>query len=344
MIKKIVFILLFYSSLNATSVLAQTCYFQNNSSIIDTINKSVNQAEVDKSVLHIMRIFGGFSKNFTMIACKNNNASASVNEGLLRKKRVISYDLNFFSYVINKCGATNAYLPIIAHEIGHHLAGHTEQEIGTKKYAEIEADIFAGFVCRKLGLTEPETIAPFELLAKKDASANYPSAIARKNNVIDGWRKGGEGILTTELINDPNIIYTHTISIPNHHSIYVRSMPFTDANFSILRKGPSTKIIDSINAESKIAIIKNGTPFKLIRDIHSCYEIRFKDKGIIYQGFIAKKLGGKSTIQKSFYNVNKNIIIGVSIAFSLLIIIICSLLYKLHKRKKINNLQSKTQH
>jgi tetratricopeptide (TPR) repeat protein len=102
----------------------------------------------------------GLRRNFVIIACPNiNNAAAVTYEDGIR---YIVYDNAFMAKIDQTSNTDWASLSILAHELGHHLQGHTTgkpsfppsaEELSRKRARELEADEFSGFVMYKLGAT-----------------------------------------------------------------------------------------------------------------------------------------------------------------------------------------------
>ncbi|MFL9845731.1 M48 family metalloprotease [Flavobacterium rhizosphaerae] len=106
---------------------------------------------VQKAVAEIMSVIG-LKPNFELRVANVPNAAAVV----IKNKRYILYNPKFMNQ-INKASGTNwAAISILAHEIGHHLNGHTLDNVGSRPQTELEADEFSGFVLRKMGATLPD--------------------------------------------------------------------------------------------------------------------------------------------------------------------------------------------
>ena len=100
----------------------------------------------------------GAAKNFFLIPCDEiNNALAVTFKG----ERFILYDKEFITR-LNKATSNWSGKFILAHEVGHHINGHTrdflissildEQTKSKQREEELEADEFAGFVMSRLGV------------------------------------------------------------------------------------------------------------------------------------------------------------------------------------------------
>jgi len=100
----------------------------------------------------------GASKRFVLQPCNNiNNAVAISYKGI----RYILYDNNFMNSINNMNNWGNLF--ILAHEVGHHINGHSldlilyssksveSKTLAQKRIQELEADEFAGFILAKLG-------------------------------------------------------------------------------------------------------------------------------------------------------------------------------------------------
>lgn len=99
----------------------------------------------------IVSEIGLSQSNFTMKTCNSiENAVAVIIDG----ERELLIDENYLSKINNSTN-NSFYLFILAHEIGHHLNGHTlkSSDNSTSRKQELEADYFAGFILKKLNGT-----------------------------------------------------------------------------------------------------------------------------------------------------------------------------------------------
>ena len=111
----------------------------------------MSNAEADDALAKILSVVGA-SKRFIVAPCENiNNALAVIDDGM----RYILYDPEF----INSISQTSDYwanMSILAHEVGHHINGHTvdallyvsevvePETLKQQRKQELEADEFAG--------------------------------------------------------------------------------------------------------------------------------------------------------------------------------------------------------
>ncbi len=85
--------------------------------------------------------------------------------------------------------ATNdwAALSILAHEVGHHLSGHSLREGGSRPDLEIEADKFSGFILQKLGASINQSTAAIDMLNSTSGSSTHPNKFLRIAAIREGY-------------------------------------------------------------------------------------------------------------------------------------------------------------
>jgi hypothetical protein len=134
--------------------------------------------------------FTGLPQNFTVVEAPVPNAAAVI---LLddRKvpQRVIAFNKDFMHIVRDATrGNTWAPVSIMAHEIGHHLSGHTITPGGSQPPTELEADKFSGFVLYKMGatLTDAQT-AMATLVTEGPDGKTHPGRGKRLSAIKEGW-------------------------------------------------------------------------------------------------------------------------------------------------------------
>jgi hypothetical protein len=126
----------------------------------------------------------GLKPNFEIKAGNTDNAAALVYKG----KRYIIYNPVFIRQISNAVQTDWGGVSILAHEIGHHLNGHTLTGLGSKPALELEADEFSGYVLRKMGANLAQAQAAMRVLASKHDSATHPGRNKRLASIEQGWR------------------------------------------------------------------------------------------------------------------------------------------------------------
>ncbi|RSK43926.1 M48 family metalloprotease [Hymenobacter rigui] len=121
------------------------------------------------------------------------NAAAVVYGG----QRYLLYNPQFVA-AVNRAGRTDwAGISILAHEMGHHLNGHTLRPGGSNPADELEADEFSGFVLRKMGASMAEAQAGMAVVSDDEASPTHPGRSTRLTAISDGWLRANQQIVAT---------------------------------------------------------------------------------------------------------------------------------------------------
>lgn len=135
----------------------------------------------------IGRIVGasGLSQNFQIRAAGVPNAAAVI-QGTTR---YILYNTAFIRNVRESTGSEWAPTSIMAHEIGHHLNGHTLDQLGSRPNLELEADYFSGFILQKLGGSLNDAQVAMQRLGDPTGSSTHPPRHDRLEAIASGWTK-----------------------------------------------------------------------------------------------------------------------------------------------------------
>ncbi|MCU0341427.1 MAG: hypothetical protein MUE30_16230 [Spirosomaceae bacterium] len=126
----------------------------------------------------------GLVRNFIVVECPNTeNCFATVVDG----QRYIVYDGAFMKRVENMTQTDWGAISIVAHEIGHHLQGHTINGKGSRPQKELEADRFSGFVMQRLGASLDEAVVAIKTFGDEKATYSHPAKAARVEAIRQGW-------------------------------------------------------------------------------------------------------------------------------------------------------------
>lgn len=128
----------------------------------------------------------GSKATFEVRAARIPNAAAAT----LKGKRYILYNPVFMA-ALQKASGSNRWAPIsiLAHEIGHHLYGHTIKGTPSHPSIELEADEFSGFVLRKMGASLEDAQLAMRVAASRRATATHPGRYHRLDAIAAGWEK-----------------------------------------------------------------------------------------------------------------------------------------------------------
>lgn len=113
---------------------------------------------------------------------------------LTHKKRVILYNPTFITDLNNASKNNWSVIALLAHEIGHHVKGHTSHKGGSKPQLELEADEFAGYILNKLGATVEQSQNVMYFIASTTASKTHPSRKERLLAIEKGWNEAEDSI------------------------------------------------------------------------------------------------------------------------------------------------------
>ncbi|MGB1308233.1 MAG: hypothetical protein ACPG6B_04940, partial [Oceanihabitans sp.] len=144
------------------------------------------------AVDRILNQIGIPSKGFALKNCPNiNNAIAkNIKDVTGKYHRYILYDMKFMERISNQSNNDWSAISILAHEIGHHLIGHSLNNQGSNHTFELEADYWSGWALAKLGATLKESQSAINSLRYEKATSTHPANSKRLNEIEKGWRKG----------------------------------------------------------------------------------------------------------------------------------------------------------
>ena len=192
--KKLLLLLLFIPlvSFGQTKTGLELCIQYQKSFSAFSTEKEANEA-LDK-ILNVI----GASKNFTLVPCDDiSNALAVTFKG----ERFILFDGAFMKKLTQLTNNWSS-LFILAHEVGHHINGHTrdfllatvlgDQSLEDRRKEELEADEFASFIVSKLGASYSQIEETIDLIAsnESDLYSTHPNYDKRIAAVKKGFDRG----------------------------------------------------------------------------------------------------------------------------------------------------------
>lgn len=163
--------------------------------ILQKNNFSSNTA-AEEALNKILSVIGA-AKNFALYQCSDiENCAAITYNG----DRYILYDGDFMDVIKNTSNSWSN-LSILAHEIGHHINGHTidikvyssgsrdAPSLEKKRKQELEADEYSGFVMYKLGASLEEAKAAINLISfdGDDTFSTHPNKSKRIRAIEKGF-------------------------------------------------------------------------------------------------------------------------------------------------------------
>ena len=151
--------------------------------------------EAKQAVDNILKPLG-LPAHFILVECPDmeNAIAITGSDG----KRYILYDKKFMQAIANN-STEWAKISILAHEIGHHLSGHTLGEfdgLPNQRQQEIEADEFSGFILQKLGATLTQAQQAISLVSNNDDDTykSHPTLRKRLLAIEKGYKNAKENL------------------------------------------------------------------------------------------------------------------------------------------------------
>lgn len=165
----------------------------------------------------------GISRNFIIRSCENiPNAMAISLKGI----RYIYYNTEF----MNQINSNSRYwtnMSILAHEVGHHINGHTidvllyanksveEESLSASRSMELQADEFSGFVLAKLGATINQATEAISKMTsdEDDTYSTHPKRSKRLLAIKKGYQRAksqDNALINSSLDNEPPKVETIT--------------------------------------------------------------------------------------------------------------------------------------
>lgn len=143
--------------------------------------------EAQEAIEHLMS-YTGLPQNFVIMAANVDNAQAAIRG----PERLILYSQEFMLRVKDVTNNDWAALSILAHEIGHHLAGHTLLPGGSRPDIELEADRYSGHILHRMGATLEEAKLAMTAFSNNRGSSTHPPKSARLAAITNGWMAAQE--------------------------------------------------------------------------------------------------------------------------------------------------------
>lgn len=147
--------------------------------------------------------YTGLTPNFVVVS--DNKVSTAI-AYLKNNKRYISYNPKFIEKLNTKTATNWAAVSVLAHEIGHHLSGHTLLK-NSSPGNELIADKFSGFILYQMGANLNEAKAALSIIGHEMDTTKHPPKQARLEAIQEGWSEA-------ELLRDVNAFSEKKYSAP----------------------------------------------------------------------------------------------------------------------------------
>lgn len=164
-------------------ITAGACGFGNSAAdkIVPVAEDAENAIEVITKICSSVAL----PPNFTLVAVTDPSSNAYAE--IVDTDRYIIYDRSYMLSVSTDGLQSWPALAVIAHEVGHHLCGHTLKTDGSRPPLELEADHFAGFALACMGAPRTEAFELWQAIIPSVASPTHPPRQERVEAVTSGW-------------------------------------------------------------------------------------------------------------------------------------------------------------
>lgn len=231
-VRKLGFLALFFGlsiSLTAQDETFFVCSYVggniNEKSICDMLGFKTRQVAQEAVERIVSR--SGLKQNFYVMECPNiDNCFAAARNG----ERLIVYDASFMRRVNNITNTDWGAMSILAHEIGHHLQGHTLKPGGSDPGRELEADEFSGFVMYQMGASLKDAQSAIWKLTTDYDTGSHPPRGKRMASIKKGY-ENARNMYPQLVINEEIVESTQT---------YEQAKPIVET--SVEEKKPEEKI------------------------------------------------------------------------------------------------------
>ena len=173
-----------------------------------------NEKELDE--LKSITSFSGLPLNFKIYRARINNAVATIING----ERYILYDSKLLDFANNQTASFWSSISILAHEIGHHLSGHTLNQLTDNHTAELEADKFSGFVLYKMGASLEQATKAISTIGTNYDTESHPSKNKRIEAITNGWNEAYKldyrSAIPPPLKDESDSFYVFTMAMLNN--------------------------------------------------------------------------------------------------------------------------------
>ena len=225
--------------------------------------------------------FTGLPANFVVTSGPVENALAVIMLDKQREaKRVIAFNPDFIQISERLTGGDPwAPVSIMAHEIGHHLSGHTITSGGSRPSIELEADKFSGYVLYRMGATQDAATKAIMALVGEQGSRTHPGRDQRADAIRQGWAEacrqaGGNCSATAATPAAQPIPAATPASPPITASLPVpatKTVPFKYGRFVVDETGKlDAAELAKLDAKLRDIASKQGTEiaFLVVNDLH----------------------------------------------------------------------------
>ena len=145
----------------------------------------MNEAAAKEAVYRVVRQ-SGLLPNFIVRDDPQVRTAVAYIKG---HERVIAYNADFISSILDSTHTNWAAVSILAHEIAHHLLGHTLDPEELHPGDELACDRYSGFILQRMSVSLAEARASMEIAGDVHGTRRHPPRHARLAAIAQGWEE-----------------------------------------------------------------------------------------------------------------------------------------------------------
>lgn len=124
-----------------------------------------------KAAVHRIVQHSGLLPNFEV---RENRSIPTAIAFIKNRKRYIEYNPAFMVRLMDSTRTDHAAISILAHEVAHHLLGHTLDPGQLHPGDELACDRYSGFILRSMGADLPTTLAAMAIAGDPHGTERHP--------------------------------------------------------------------------------------------------------------------------------------------------------------------------
>jgi hypothetical protein len=143
----------------------------------------ITEQQAKSAVYRIVR-YSGLQPNFIV---RGNPDIPTAIAFIKARKRYIEYNPSVIAGIVDSARTDWSAVSILAHEIAHHLLGHTLEPGKRHPGDELACDLYSGFILNAMGATLDESLAAMRVSGHALDTLRHPPKEARLNAIRQGW-------------------------------------------------------------------------------------------------------------------------------------------------------------
>lgn len=151
--------------------------------VCDAQPPRITEQQAKSAVYRIVR-YSGLQPNF--IVRENTDIPTAI-AFIKARKRYIEYNPAVIAGIMDSSRTDWSAVSILAHEIAHHLLGHTLESGKRHPGDELACDLYSGFILNAMGATLEESLSAMRVSGHALDTLRHPQKEARLEAIRQGW-------------------------------------------------------------------------------------------------------------------------------------------------------------